>query len=109
VIMLTAHADIATVVEAMRRGARDCLGKPFPSEAVRHAVTQAIACRQADGAGASAQVPAAGVVIGGDCTNAEVERAHTRAVLARARSLDQAARILGIDPSTLYRRRRRLQ
>ncbi len=42
VIMLTAHADVASAVEAMRRGARDFLAKPFPPEIVRHAVAQAI-------------------------------------------------------------------
>ena len=49
----------------------------------------------------------AGPTVGGNCTISEIERAHTQAVVARAQTLDDAARILGIDPSTLYRRRRR--
>jgi NtrC-family two-component system response regulator AlgB len=43
---------------------------------------------------------------GGAVTLAELEEAHVRRVLARSASLDEAARILGIDPSTLYRKRR---
>jgi NtrC-family two-component system response regulator AlgB len=43
---------------------------------------------------------------GGAVTLAELEEAHVRRVLARSVSLDEAARTLGIDPSTLYRKRR---
>jgi NtrC-family two-component system response regulator AlgB len=43
---------------------------------------------------------------GGELTLAELDEAHVRRVLARSASLDEAARILGIDPSTLYRKRR---
>jgi NtrC-family two-component system response regulator AlgB len=45
-------------------------------------------------------------VAGGPHTLAELEEAHVRRVLARSTSLDEAARVLGIDPSTLYRKRR---
>jgi len=37
----------------------------------------------------------------------DLEREHIRRVLARTPSLDEAAAILGIDPSTLYRKRKR--
>lgn len=37
----------------------------------------------------------------------ELEEAHIREVLARAATYDHAARILGIDKSTLYRKRKR--
>jgi NtrC-family two-component system response regulator AlgB len=46
---------------------------------------------------------------GDDITLAELEAEHIRRVLARARSLDAAAAILGIDVSTLWRKRKRLQ
>jgi NtrC-family two-component system response regulator AlgB len=39
-------------------------------------------------------------------TLAELEVEHIRRVLSGAPSLDAAARTLGIDPSTLYRKRR---
>ncbi len=49
-----------------------------------------------------------GVPRAGDPISVEVlERAHIEAVLARASSLDAAARTLGIDASTLYRKRKR--
>ncbi|HTK74108.1 MAG TPA: sigma 54-interacting transcriptional regulator, partial [Gemmataceae bacterium] len=37
----------------------------------------------------------------------DLEREHIRRVLARVPSLDEAAAVLGIDPSTLYRKRKR--
>jgi len=37
-----------------------------------------------------------------------VEIEHIRRVLNQCSSLEEAARVLGIDPSTLYRKRKRL-
>ena len=37
----------------------------------------------------------------------DLEREHVRLVLARTSSLEEAARTLGIDPATLYRKRKR--
>jgi NtrC-family two-component system response regulator AlgB len=54
--------------------------------------------------GSTGQPPAPGA--GGALTLAALEEAHIRRVLARSASLDEAARTLGIDPSTLYRKRR---
>lgn len=44
---------------------------------------------------------------GDDITVDELERAHIEAILGSASSLDGAARTLGIDASTLYRKRKR--
>ena len=53
--------------------------------------------------------PAAGEVeVGGRVTLEAVEAEHLRRVLAATPSLDDAAAVLGIDPSTLYRKRRKL-
>jgi two-component system, NtrC family, response regulator AlgB len=49
--------------------------------------------------------PRAGV--GHQLTLEELEAEHLRRVLASAANLDEAASILGIDPSTLYRKRKR--
>jgi NtrC-family two-component system response regulator AlgB len=47
------------------------------------------------------------MAIGADATLEAVEREHVLRVLARAPSLDDAARILGIDASTLWRKRKK--
>jgi two-component system, NtrC family, response regulator AlgB len=48
-----------------------------------------------------------GPFVGGDFSIDAVERAHIVSVMARAPSLDGAAEILGIDASTLWRKRKR--
>jgi NtrC-family two-component system response regulator AlgB len=45
--------------------------------------------------------------LGGPVTLDELEAEHIRRVVASAPTLDEAARILGIDPSTLYRKRKK--
>ncbi len=45
--------------------------------------------------------------VGGDFTIQEIERAHIERVLARTRTFDGAAQLLGIDDSTLWRKRKR--
>ncbi len=47
--------------------------------------------------------------LGGDFTVEDIERQHVLAVLARTPTLDDAARILGIDASTLWRKRKKYQ
>jgi NtrC-family two-component system response regulator AlgB len=46
--------------------------------------------------------------VGADITIDELEEAHIRKILGKASSLDAAAKTLGIDPATLYRKRKRL-
>jgi NtrC-family two-component system response regulator AlgB len=48
------------------------------------------------------------VEVGGPVTLDDLEAEHIRRVVASAPSLDEAAHILGIDPSTLYRKRKRI-
>jgi NtrC-family two-component system response regulator AlgB len=61
----------------------------FPERIVQHA----------------AQVPQ----VGGDFTVEAVEREHILRVLARARTQEEAAQILGVDTSTLWRKRRKYE
>jgi NtrC-family two-component system response regulator AlgB len=56
-------------------------------------------------AGQGRQVPA----LGGDFTVEELEREHILRVLARAATQDEAARILGLDASTLWRKRKKYE
>jgi len=46
-------------------------------------------------------------VLGGDFTAEEIEREHILRVLARSPTSEEAARILGIDASTLWRKRKK--
>jgi NtrC-family two-component system response regulator AlgB len=47
--------------------------------------------------------------IGGNLTLEELEREHINRVLARSATLEEAAEILGIDASTLWRKRKRYE
>ncbi|MFN8641484.1 MAG: sigma-54 dependent transcriptional regulator [Candidatus Binatia bacterium] len=53
--------------------------------------------------------PPSGPRLGGDHTLEQIEREHILRVVARTATLDDAARILGIDASTLYRKRKRYE
>lgn len=44
---------------------------------------------------------------GEDVSLVELEREHIRRVAARGLTREETARILGIDPATLYRKRRK--
>jgi len=48
-----------------------------------------------------------GVFLGGEFTLEQIERAHIERVMVHAPSLEEAARILAIDSSTLYRKRKK--
>ena len=50
----------------------------------------------------------AGPRIGGGHSLADIENEHIRQVLAKADTFEEAAQTLGIEPSTLWRKRRRL-
>jgi NtrC-family two-component system response regulator AlgB len=49
-----------------------------------------------------------GVQLGARISLAELESEHIARVLGKAATLEEAARILGIDPATLYRKRKRM-
>jgi NtrC-family two-component system response regulator AlgB len=48
------------------------------------------------------------VAVGAAVTLEQLERAHIRLILERCPGREEAARLLGIDPSTLYRKRKQL-
>jgi len=49
-----------------------------------------------------------GVAVGARVTLDELEAEHIRRVINLSKTLDDAARVLGIDPATLYRKRQKL-
>jgi len=52
--------------------------------------------------------PTSEMRLGGRFTLEAIENEHIRGVIAATRSLEEAASVLGIDPATLYRRRKKL-
>jgi NtrC-family two-component system response regulator AlgB len=68
--------------------------------------------RMTAGAGA-ASVPATGgaegAMLGGDFSLDAIEREHIMRVIARTATLDEAAAVLGIDASTLWRKRKKYE
>ena len=55
-----------------------------------------------------AAVPDPGIAVGARVTLEALEAEHLHRVLAFSRNLDEAAKTLGIDPATLYRKRQKL-
>jgi NtrC-family two-component system response regulator AlgB len=51
--------------------------------------------------------PARRIELGGAATLEQIEAEHLRRILASTATLEEAATLLGIDPSTLYRKRKR--
>jgi NtrC-family two-component system response regulator AlgB len=51
--------------------------------------------------------PRSGIEVGGRVTLDQLEAEHIRRVLAATATVEEAAEVLGIDPSTLYRKRKR--
>lgn len=56
---------------------------------------------------ASSEGATDGVMLGGLIALEQLEREHVRRVVARTSTLEEAARVLGIDGATLYRKRKR--
>jgi len=52
--------------------------------------------------------PDPAVAVGARVTLDQLEAEHLRRIVANSRNLDEAARTLGIDPATLYRKRQKL-
>src|ERR1700686_2959390 len=46
--------------------------------------------------------------LGGDVTLEELDKEHMRRVIANSRTVDEEAAVLGVDPATLYRRKKKL-
>jgi NtrC-family two-component system response regulator AlgB len=54
-----------------------------------------------------ATLPSSSMELGGAVTLEQLEAEHIRRILTTTATLEEAATVLGIDPSTLYRKRKR--
>lgn len=53
--------------------------------------------------------PDSEVHLGGKFTLDQIEGEHIRRLIGNTKTLEEAAQILGVDPATLYRKRKRLE
>jgi NtrC-family two-component system response regulator AlgB len=88
---------------------------PWPGNLreLRNVIERAVILSAGDSIGvadlAESVQPSSDLHLGGRFTLESIENEHIRSVIATTRSLDEAAEVLGIDPATLYRRRRKLE
>ncbi|MBI1916898.1 MAG: sigma-54-dependent Fis family transcriptional regulator [Planctomycetes bacterium] len=96
--------------------AREALRRhPWPGNVreLRNAVERGVILASADRVGLAdlpvqiGSPPRPGVEVGSRVTLEELEGEHIRRILAAVPTIDEAATVLGIDPSTLYRKRKR--
>jgi DNA-binding NtrC family response regulator len=121
VIVMTAFGSVETAVEAIQRGAFHYVTKPFRMASLRTLLEQALSAHPAGETRDASARPAAAAPAAGDgapdpvaalvplgMTLAELQDRYIAAVYD---SVDgnrtRAAKILGLDPSTVYRRQRR--
>jgi NtrC-family two-component system response regulator AlgB len=103
-------------VEGFSAEARAALGRyPWPGNLreLRNAVERGVILASGPAVGLMdlpaqlAGPPPAGVALGARVTLEQLETEHIRRVLGSTATMDEAAAVLGIDPSTLYRKRKR--
>lgn len=95
IVMVSAHGDIATAVEAVRLGAHDFVEKPFTPEAIEAALANALSDER------EAAEPEAFISL----TARETEIAHS---LNRGLTNKEIAREFGISPRTVEIHRARV-
>jgi NtrC-family two-component system response regulator AlgB len=79
---------------------------------LRNVIERAVILSMGDSIGladlAESVQPGSEMRLGGRFALEAIENEHIRGVIATTRSLEEAAEVLGIDPATLYRRRKKL-
>lgn len=106
VVFMTAYAEVPQAVEAMRLGAYEYLMKPFSPDDIRLLIARILEGRNTPLAVSSPEPDTTGGE-GEALSLRELERRRIEEVLARSVTLEEAATRLGINPSTLWRKRRR--
>jgi DNA-binding NtrC family response regulator len=99
VVVMTAYGTIDTAVTAMKNGAYDYLVKPFTLDQLQHLIDRIEKHRASKEENAVAK--------SSDVSLEELEKQHIRDVLNVANTLEEAASTLGINLSTLWRKRRK--
>ena len=109
-------SDYARPARAFSAEARNALQRyhwPGNIRELRNVIERAsIICQQEEvtvanlGLGGTAESTGSNIQIGAALSLEELEKAHIAAVLASSNTLDMAAKTLGIDASTLYRKRK---
>ena len=117
VVLMTAYATVPQAVEAMHLGAYEFLMKPFSPDDVRLLINHVLDVRTShrDHATVRREVDQASepsTVVTESATEEELslkdlERRRIEEVMAGSPTLDAAAARLGIDPVTLWRKRKR--
>jgi DNA-binding NtrC family response regulator len=117
VVLMTAYATVPQAVEAMHLGAYEFLMKPFSPDDVRLLINHVLDDRTShrDHATVRREVDQASepsTVVTESATEEELslkdlERRRIEDVMAGSPTLDAAAARLGIDPATLWRKRKR--
>ena len=97
VVLMTAYATVPDAVEAIRAGAYDYLVKPFSLDHLASVLDRLVEVQ-------ALRRPAPSIVYG---SLDDVKRVHVQRVLAGSTTLEEAALRLGIDPTTLRRKRKR--
>jgi two-component system response regulator FixJ len=100
VVIMTAHGDVATAVQAMKAGAADFVEKPFVDEALLDAIETACG-RGADGA-------ADAVSQGGRTAALSAREREVLELLMTGKQNKEVARDLGLSPRTVELHRARM-
>ena len=107
VVIMTAYATVPQAIEAMRAGAFEYLIKPFAPEDVRLLINHLVDVQplQPDRpAGQLSPMPPAPPPA--ELKLKDLERQRIEQVLAESPTLEDAAKRLGINPATLWRKRK---
>ncbi|HEX9577739.1 MAG TPA: sigma-54 dependent transcriptional regulator [Myxococcales bacterium] len=112
-----ARAGRRTPPELTAEAVKALLGYPWPGNVreLRNAIERAVILNPGQKLAPEAfperiaQHAAGMPALGGDFTAEAIEREHILRVLSRSKTQEEAARILGLDASTLWRKRRRYE
>jgi NtrC-family two-component system response regulator AlgB len=112
-----ARAGRRTPPELTAEAVKALLGYPWPGNVreLRNAIERAVILNPGQKLAPEAfperiaQHAAGMPSLGGDFTAEEIEREHILRVLSRSKTQEEAARILGLDASTLWRKRRKYE